>query len=136
VVTLQKILIIHSKKGDLKRIAEGIEEGAENKGHRVDVLSTERRGRMVSFHAYDLVIVGSPTEGFFRGSIASDLKPFLKKCKRTVGQETVAFVTPRYFATNKALKSLMGQLEELGCVVNDFKTLKSYSQAVTYGKSL
>ena len=135
-LNLQKILIIHSRKGDIKKLAQGIQEGAENKGHQVEVLSTKNKGKIVSFHTYDLVIVGSPTEGIFRGQCADDVRKFLKKCKRTVGQKTSAFVTPRFFATNKALKKLMGELEQLGCVVNDFKTLKSYSQAVDYGKSL
>lgn len=133
---MKKILIIHSAEGNLDKISRGIKEGAVNRGYNVDVLSTEDRGRTVNFHPYDLVVVGSPTKGVFRGSIAEDLPTYLRDCKRTQGQEAIAFVTPRFFATSKALKSLMGQLEKLGCIVNDFRSLGNYDEAVEFGKGL
>ncbi len=133
---MQKILIIHSKKGNLKEISEGIREGAEKNGYKVDILSTEDKGKIVSFHPYDLVLVGSPTEGIFRGKASSDVPTYLRDCKRTQGQDTIAFVTPGFFATSKALKDLMSHLEKSGCIVNNFKSIKNYREAVKFGKSL
>ena len=133
---LQKILIIYSKEGDIKDIAEGIAEGARENGYQVELKDTEIDGRPVSFFPYDLVIAGAPTQGIFRGKIPSDLSSFLKECKRTGGQDAMAFVTPRFFATNKALKLVMGELEKLGCIVKDFRKIKNRKEAVQFGKTI
>ncbi|MFP4016109.1 MAG: flavodoxin family protein [Halanaerobiales bacterium] len=133
---MKKILIIHSKEGKLPEIAQGIAEGVSKKGNQVDVVSTSDQGKVISFFPYDLILVGSPAKGIIKGKIAGDLRPFLSQCKRTAGKEAVAFVTPGGFATDKALKVLMGELEKLGCFVNNFKTIKSKGQAVTFGEKL
>jgi len=133
---LQKVLIIYSKEGDTKDIAEGIAEGAKQNGYKVDLQDTENTGKPISFFPYDLVIAGAPTKGIFRGKIPSDLPRFLQECKRTGGQDAMAFVTPRFFATNKALKLVMGELERLGCIVKDFRTIKNRKEAVKFGKAL
>ncbi len=133
---MKKLLVIYSREGDLRKIAEGIKEGAEQNGYQVDLQNTERQSRPLNFHPYDLVVVGSPTHGFFRGSIAEDLPGFLKDCKRTQGQEVVVFVTPSFFATTRALKKLMSELEKLGCIVNDFRSLSGHTQGVDFGRKL
>lgn len=132
---MKKILIIYSTEGDLKNIAEGIAQGARQNGYEVELFDTNYSGRPISFFKYDLVIAGAPTQGIFRGKIPSDLANFLKYCKRTSGQEAMAFVTPRFFATNKALKKVMGELEKLGCIVKDFRTLKNEKEAEEFGGS-
>jgi len=132
---LQKVLIIYSTEGDLKKIAEGIAQGARQKGYEVELFDTGYSGRPISFYKYDLVVAGAPTQGIFRGKIPSDLSKFLKDCKRTTGQEAMAFVTPRFFATNKALKKVMGELEKLGCIVKDFRTIKNEKEAKEFGNS-
>ncbi|MFW5981947.1 MAG: DNA-binding response regulator [Halanaerobiaceae bacterium] len=133
---MKKVLIIYSEEGKLKEIAEGVEEGLQNNGYQADIISAKEQGRPVSFFPYDLVLVGSPGKGFIKGSIASDIPAFLKQCKRTAGQEAVAIVTPSGLATNKALKALMGELEKMGCFVNNFKTIKNKKEAVAFGESL
>ena len=101
---LQKVLIIYSTEGDLENIAESVAQGARQNGYEVELVDTNYSGRPISFYKYDLVVAGAPTQGIFRGKIPSDLSKFLKDCKRTTGQDAMAFVTPRFFATNKALK--------------------------------
>lgn len=133
---MQKILIIHSNEGDLTQIAQGIAEGAGKKGHQVDVVNAKDSGRPITFFSYDLVIAGSPTRGFFRGQIAEDIRPFFQQCKRTAGKQVIAFVTPRAFATTKALKMLMGELEKLGCFVKNFISLSSKQEAIKFGEKL
>lgn len=133
---MQKILIIHSEEGNIKEIARGIAEGARGNGHQVDLISTGERSKMVTFFPYDLILAGSPTRGFFKGKIAGDIGPFLSECKRTAGKTAIAFVTPRAFATTKALKLLMGELEKLGCIVKNFTSLKNRKEAVSFGQQL
>lgn len=133
---MKKVLIIHSKEGDLTDISQGIAKGLKENGHQVDILDTEDSGRPVTFFPYDLVIAGAPTKGIFRGKIPADLGKFLKDCKRTGGQDAMAFVTPRFFATNKALKKVMGELEKLGCIVIDFRIIKNSKEATEFGKNI
>ena len=116
---------------------QGIKEGAEKGGGEVDIINTDTTQNSISFYPYDLVIVGSPSRGIFRGSAASDLEPLFKKCKSTMGQKTIAFVTPRFFATGKALKDLMNKLEQkLGCVIIDFQRFKKEKDGIEFGKEL
>ncbi|MFW5991586.1 MAG: flavodoxin family protein [Halanaerobiaceae bacterium] len=133
---MKKILVIHSTEGKIPEISSGIAQGASARGHQVDVISTKDQGKVISFFPYDLILLGSPARGFIRGKIASDIRPFLSQCKRTAGKKAIAFITPSYFATNKALKILMGELERLGCFVNDFATLRSKSDGKDYGQNL
>ncbi|MEJ6951158.1 flavodoxin family protein [Natronospora cellulosivora (SeqCode)] len=133
---MKKVLIIHSTEGNLEEISKGIEEGLENNGYQVDTISTNEKGKVHSFFPYDFVIVGSPSKGFIKGTIAADISSFLKQCKRTAGKNAIAFVTPSGIATNKSLKALMGELEKLGCFVNDFRTIKNRNDAVSFGESL
>ncbi|MFW6022034.1 MAG: flavodoxin family protein [Halanaerobiaceae bacterium] len=133
---MKKILIIHSKEGKLDELAEGIAQGAGNNGNKVDIINTVNQEKVITFYPYDLIIVASPTKGFFRGKIAGDIRPFLSQCKRTAGNDAIAVVTPHGFATNKALKILMSELEKLGCFVNDFKSLKARREAVKFGKQI
>lgn len=135
-LNLQRILIIHTPDKDIKDIAEGIKEGAEAQGFKVDIKNTKDIGNGVSFYPYDLVLAGSPTEGIFRGKIDQSLNRFLSEAKRTVGKDAVAFVKPRFFATNKALKKVMAALESQGCIVKNFKAIKNHQSGVEFGKNI
>lgn len=133
---MQRLLIIHTPDDDLKEIAEGIKEGAESQDFRVDLRNTADMGNIVSFFAYDLVVAGSQTKGIFKGKIDSSLKKFLTNAKRTTGQEAVAYVKPRFFATNKALKKVMSALEKQGAIVRNFKAIKNRKAGIEFGKNL
>jgi hypothetical protein len=135
-LNLQRILIIHTPDKDIKDIAEGIKEGVESNNIRAELRNTADTGNTVSFYPYDLVVAGSPTLGIFKGKIDNSLNKFLADAKRTVGQEAYAFVKPRFFATNKALKSVMAALEAQGCIVKNFKALSDHNSAVEFGKSI
>ncbi len=133
---MQRILIIHTPDDEIKDIAEGIKEGAEAEGFRAELKNTADTGNTVSFYPYDLVIAGSPTHGIFKGKIDNSLKEYLSDSKRTVGQDAVAFVKPRLFATNKALKKVMAALEAQGCIVKNFKAISNHQEAVEFGKNI
>lgn len=133
---MQRLLIIYTPDADLKDIAEGIKEGAETQGFRVDMKNTKDIGNGVSFYPYDLVAAGSPTKGIFKGEIDKSLNKFLSESKRTVGSDAVAYVKPRLFATNKALKKVMAALESQGLIVKNFKAIKDHQSAVEFGKNI
>lgn len=133
---MQRLLIIHTPDADLKDIAEGIKEGAESQGFRVDIKNTKDVGSGISFYPYDLILAGSPTKGIFRGKIDDSLNSFLSEAKRTAGKDAVAYVKPRFFATNKALKKVMAALESQGCIVKNFKAIKNHQSAVEFGKNI
>ncbi len=121
---MKKILIIHSQEKGVKNVALGIKKEAERQGHRVDIEEASVTGQEISFHQYDLVIVGSEKTGFIKGKPASDIAPTLNRCKRTVGQDCYAYITPSLLGATRALKKLMEEMEKHGCVVKDFATLK------------
>ena len=135
-LSVQRLLIIYTPDSDFKDIAEGIKEGAETQGFRVDIKNTKDISNGVSFYPYDLILAGSPTKGIFKGKIDQSLNKFLAEAKRTVGKDAVAFVKPRFFATNKALKKVMAALEEQGCIVKNFKAIKDHQSAVEFGKNI
>ncbi|SFL17285.1 hypothetical protein [Halanaerobium salsuginis] len=133
---MQRLLIIHTPDQDLTDIAEGIKQGAETQGFRVDLKNTKDLGSGISFYPYDLILAGSPTQGIFRGKIDDSLARFLSEAKRTGGKDAVAFVKPRFFATNKALKKVMSALETQGCIVKNFRAIKNHQSAVEFGKNI
>ncbi len=131
---MKNILIIYSQEGDAEKVARGIKEGAESQGHRAELLAASGEGDEISFHKYDLVIVGSPTKGLIKGRPAEDISPTLDRCKHTVGQDAFAFITSSLIGSTKALKKLMEQLEKQGCVVKDFETLKKKADGEKLGQ--
>jgi len=134
---LGKVLIIYSSSGNnIKQIARGIKDGLEENGHRVDLRGTGETNKPVVFGVYDLVLVGSPTKGLFRGRPAKDIAPFLQNCKRTMGEKTIAFVTSRLVGTTGALKKIMEQMEKMGCFVYNFTSLKNFEEAVSFGREI
>ena len=133
---MQRLLIIYTPDAGLKEIADGIKAGAESQGFRVDMKNAKDIGNGVSFYPYDLIAAGSPTKGIFKGKIDKSLNKFLAEAKRTVGSDAVAYVKPRFFATNKALKKVMAVLESQGCIVKNFKAIKDYRSAVEFGKNI
>ncbi len=123
---MQKILILHSEDKKVTAVAEGIKKGAEASGHRVDIkLATGASGQDISFHPYDLVIVGSEKKGLIKGRPPEVMSETFSRCKRTVGQESMAFLRPSLFGNTRALRELMNEMEKHGMVVRDFATLKS-----------
>ena len=133
---MERILIIHTPDQEIKKLAEGIKEGAESRGFRVDLKNTADKGNTVSFYPYKLVVAGSSISGIFKGKIDSSLKEYLSDSKRTVGQNAVAFVKPHFFAANSGLKKVMAALEAQGCIVKNFKALSNYQAAVEFGKNI
>ncbi len=131
---MKKILVIHSQEGGAVEVARGIKEGAENQGHRVDIIKASVRGEEISFHPYDLVIVGSPKTGLIKGRPAADIAPTLERCKRTVGQECYAYITPSLIGSTRALRNLMEEMEKHGCVVRDFATLKKKEEGMEFAR--
>ncbi len=132
---VQKILILHSPDKKVVQVAEGIKKGAETSGHRVDMIAASgASGRDISFHVYDLVIVGSEKKGLIKGRPPQVMGETFSRCKRTVGQESMAFLKPSLFGNTRALRELMNEMEKQGMVVRDFATLKSSEEGEEFGR--
>ncbi len=129
---MKRVLIIQSTDDSVQEVVKGLEAGFKNQGLQVDLEEIVQRTRPLSFHPYDLVVVASPTLGFFGGKIDDQLGEFLKHCKRTSGQKAVAVVNSKLFGTGKSAKKVMEKLEEQGCVVKDFRVFKGYKPSKQY----
>jgi menaquinone-dependent protoporphyrinogen IX oxidase len=129
---MKRVLIVYSTQKNLKELAEGLKEGFEQKGAKVDLEEAGRRERPLSLSKYDLTLFGSPVIGFFGGQVDNSIREFLKNCKGTAGQKTIAFVNSSLLGTSKSLKKLMKQLENKGCLVKDFRSFKNSEVAKNY----
>ena len=126
-----------SAQGNLERLARAVAEGLESVDIRTDVMKADpSRAQPISVAPYDLVCVGSPTLGFFRGRPADDVQEALARCTRLEGKRTAAFVRRSGFGTGRALKALMAALERQGAWVEDFADLGSEQEAREFGRRL
>ena len=120
-----RALIVYSKEGKVEQLAKGLSEVLEKGNCQVQLLeaNTNTSGP-ISGAAYDLVILGSPTLGFFGGKIADDLTEVCSRITRLEGKNAAAFVTSKPFGTTKSLKAVMGLLEKQA-MVQDFAVLRA-----------
>ncbi len=132
-----RALIVYSKEGKVEQLAKGLSEVLEKGNCQVQLLeaNTNTSGP-ISGAAYDLVILGSPTLGFFGGKIADDLTEVCSRITRLEGKNAAAFVTSKPFGTTKSLKAVMGLLEKQGAMVQDFAVLQSRADIQQFGKRL
>ncbi|MBE3577192.1 MAG: DNA-binding response regulator [Limnochordales bacterium] len=135
-MTGSKALVIYSSEGNLAPLVEGIKRGLEKGGWNVEVVAASRSDARPIPGGYDLVCVGSPSYGFWRGRAAEDIEPTLKRCRRLEGVSAAAFVTPRAFASQMALRQVMAMLEREGAFVRDFATIANVKQAEEFGNRL
>ena len=83
-----------------------------------------------------LVIMGSPTLGFFGGKIAEDLTAVSSRLTRLEGKAAAAFVTPGSLEPPKSLKAVMALLEKQGAMVQDFAALQGQADVEQFGRRL
>ncbi|MBM7557046.1 flavodoxin family protein [Halanaerobacter jeridensis] len=133
---MKRVLIVYSTKKDLKELAQGLEEGFEKNGARVDLEKAGRRERPLNLSKYNLVLFGSPVLGFFGGKIDNAIGEFLKDCKGTTGQKAMAFVNSSLIGSSKSLKKVMKELEVKGCMVYDFRSFKNAAAAKKYAQKI
>lgn len=131
-----KALVIHSSRGRLSPLVEGVRRGLESNGWTVDTVAANPADSRPIAGGYDIVLVGSPALGFWHGRAADDIEPTLRRCRRLEGISAAAFVTPHALATQSALRHLMALLEREGAFVRDFAILSTPHQAEEFGKRL
>lgn len=120
----------------LEVIAGAICKGLEKNGHSAELLNITNTLRPIPVSAYDLIIFGSASLGFFGGKISEDMAAFISKCSRLEAKKTAAFVTSGGFGTSKSLVSLMKVIEKQGSIVVDFATLSGERDAKAFGVRL
>ncbi|MFO7819753.1 MAG: hypothetical protein R6V17_05885 [Halanaerobacter sp.] len=133
---MSRVLIVYSTKKNLKSLAQGLKEALEGQGARVDLEKAKRREKPLSLAKYDVVLFGSPILGLFGGKIDNGIAEFLKDCKGTTGQKSIAFVNSGLLGSSKSLKKLMKKLEQQGCMVYDFRSFKNKEAAKRYGSEI
>jgi menaquinone-dependent protoporphyrinogen IX oxidase len=132
-----RALILYSKEGRLGELAKGL-SGVLRKGNcHVQLMEAEpQASNPISGAPYDLVILGSPTLGFFGGKIAEDLVTTSARLTRLEGKKAAAFVSAKLFGAGKSLKAVMALLEKQGAMVEDFATLQSQQDIEKFGQRL
>ncbi|NLJ86102.1 MAG: DNA-binding response regulator [Firmicutes bacterium] len=132
-----RILILYSKEGRLGALAQGLARELKKGDCQVQLMEAEPQGSTpISGAPYDLVILGSPTLGFFGGKIAEDLSLTVPRFTRLEGKMAAAFVSHKLFGASKSLKAVMALLEKQGAMVEDFATLQSQSDIEAFGRRL
>lgn len=132
-----RALILYSKEGRLGELAKGL-SGVLKKGScQVQLMEAEpESGSPISGAPYDLVILGSPTLGFFGGKIADDLVTASSRLTRLEGKKAAAFVSTKLFGASKSLKAVMALLEKQGAMVEDFAALSGQQDIESFGQRL
>lgn len=131
-----KALVLYSKSGDVKGLAEAVAKGLEEAAFRVDLKEADDRGMPIAAAGYDIVCVGSPVIGFWGGQVAADVDASIKRCTRLEGKQAAVFVKAKAFGTGKSLRKLMGLLERQGALVQDFAALRGAQEARAFGLRL
>lgn len=132
-----RALVLISAQGRIEGLARAVAEGLESVNVRAEVVKADpSRSQPMSMAPYDLVCVGSPTLGFFRGRPAEDVQEVLARCTRLEGKRTAAFVRRSGFGAGRALKALMSALERQGAWVEDFADLGNEHEAREFGRRL
>lgn len=134
---VSRALILYSAQGALDRLARALAEGLDSVSVRADVVRVDPSRQVpISLAPYDLVCVGSPSMGFFRGRPAPDVVEALARCTRLEGKRTAVFVRRSGMGSGRAIKALMAALERHGAWVEDFADLGSEQEAREFGQRL
>lgn len=132
-----RALIVYSKQGGTSDRALQLAAVLQNGNCQVQLMGADPQGSgPISCAPYDIVVVGSPTLGFFGGKIGDDLPGMTARFVRLEGKKAAAFVLPKLFGTVKALKAVMALLEKQGAMVEDFATLRDDSEVQAFGQRL
>ena len=132
-----RALILYSKSGGLKPLAEAVASGLSERSVHVDLKEADdRAGGPITVAPYDVICVGSPVLGLWGGQVASDVDEVIRRCTRLEGKQAAAFVKPKAFGTTKALRRLMGILERQGALVQDFAAVRGVPDAQAFGRRL
>lgn len=132
-----RALILYSKEGRLEELAKGLANVLQKGNCQVRLMEAEPKASTpISGAPYDLVILGSPSLGFFGGKIADDLVATSTRLSRLEGKKAAAFVKAKLFGAGKSLKAVMALLEKQGAMVEDFAALQGQQDIENFGQRL
>jgi len=132
-----KVGIIYSAQHrKLENIAKALGKTLEHGGHRVDYLHISRNDRPPNVRNYDVVYLGSITEGTFGGKIPGKVSDFIKQCRGFQNSKTATFIVKRIFGNNKGMKRMMALLESMGSRVTDFQIIGGKADIEALGNRL
>ena len=107
-----RALSVYSKQGNVEQLAKGLSDVLKKGNCQVQLMEADANGAgPISGAPYDLVILGSPTLGFFGGKIGDDLVAVSSRLTRLEGKTAAAFVASKLFGTAKSLNAVMALLE-------------------------
>ena len=132
-----RVLILFSKERRIGALAQGLATALKKHDCQVQLMEVDPQGSSpISGAPYDLVVLGSPTLGFFGGKIAEDLELTSARLSRLEGRKAAAFVSGKLFGSGKSLKAVMGLLEKQGAMVEDFATINGQSDIDAFAQRL
>ncbi len=119
----------------MKAIAQGLSEGIQSQGHRVDLIDMNlESGKVVSF--YDYLVIGTNNASFFGGSIPSVVQTVLKGAGTLSGKRCMAFITSGGVRSMKTLQALMKAMEKEGMFLKKSEVIKKADLAKAIGKRI
>lgn len=132
-----RALVLYGSDRRLEPVAQGVAAGLEAAGVAVDQKSIGEAGDgPISTGQYQLVVVGSTSQGLFGGRVPEEVADALPRCSRLQGKVTAAFIIPGVFGAAKTLRALMTLLEREGAWVQDFAALRNEQEARAFGSRL
>ena len=130
------VLFFSGKKHNkLQKICQSLANGMEAQGHQVDVIDGAQDVN-TRLSIYQYVAVGAEFPSLFSAKPPETITRYLKNAGMVAGKRSFAFILPKPFAAEKAVRSLMSIMESEGMFVRFSEILGDEQLALKIGKTV
>ncbi len=132
-----RVAVVYFQSGysEVKKTAEALARGITAGDHIVELIDGETEADK-KLTAYEYILVGASPITFFTGKISDRISTYLKNSGMLAGKRCYAFIRKKGFASSKALKKLMAEMEKEGMMLKVSDILFSVDEAAAAGKRL
>lgn len=135
--TIVRVAVVYFQSGynDVKKAAESLARGISASNHMVDLINGETDSdKMLT--SYEYIVIGASPLTIFSGKISEKISTYLKNSGMLTGKRCYAFIRKKGFASSKALRNLMHEMEKEGMMLKISDVIYSSLEAEAAGKKL
>ncbi|MGI9256472.1 MAG: flavodoxin family protein [Salinispira sp.] len=125
---------LNSRK-KIHKISEALAGGIEAQGYQVDRIDGSEAVHM-GLSIYQYIVIGAEFGSAFNSKIPEIIPRYLKNAGLIAGKRSLAFILPKFFGTEKALRNIMAVMESEGMFVKNSEIISDERLAMKIGKNL